>query len=135
MNPLLIKAAPWLIAAVVLIGSHAVAYRAGFQTGIDKQQVVIDKMVADASRQEVEAAKKYAENLEIIRQQSAEVNRLRGEIERKTLKMIAQVQENKAQNKLEIENAITQDKAAADCIDGMGVNGLHQYRRALGYSN
>lgn len=135
MNPILIKAAPYAFGAAVLIAGHTFAYRAGFQTALDRQQAVIDKMAAQAKEREAESAKAYAESLEKIRAQSAELNRIKSGIEQRALKLAQEVQTNKTQNKQGIENAIAQDKNGADCIDGIGPNGLRQYRNALGYAD
>lgn len=131
----LMKWLPEIIFVVLLAVLVGVVYHSGFKAAHAEQQTVIDQMKLDAAEEKAAAAKAYAEKLEQIRQLDAEVNRIKGEVEQNALNMKADVERRKIKNKQGIENAIAQDKQAAACIDGLGANGLRQYRDALGYDN
>lgn len=101
----LIKYLPHLVAALLLAAALGLAYRAGFQTAYNEQQVIIEQ----AEKTKQAGIKLAAAN--------AEIGRL------------------KQQYRKGIHHAIEQDKSIAGnaCIDGLGAHGLRQYRQALGY--
>lgn len=132
-----IKYLPYLAGGLVLAALLWSAYRQGFQTAYNEQQLVIEQAEKDKAAALLASEKAYAAELE-------RVNRLRDEQAEKThqagIKLAAATAEIgrlKQQHRKGITHAIEQDKNAAGhaCIDGLGVNGLRQYRRALGYAD
>lgn len=131
----LFKWLPEIVFVLVLGAVVGLAYRSGFQTAYAEQQAVIEKMKADAAKKEAEAAKAHVEQLEKIQAQAVEMNRLKEDIEIRTVTMTNETNRHKAENKKGIEDAITQDRNENRAADGggLGTHSLRQYRKSLGY--
>lgn len=130
----------WLpeMAFVLILGAVVgLSYRSGFQTAYTEQQAVIEKMKADAKEKEADAAKAHTAQLEKIQALTAEMNRLKEDIETRTVNMTNETNRRKAENKKGIDDAIARDRHENRAADGggLGTHSLRQYRRSLGYDN
>ncbi|OSI25080.1 hypothetical protein [Neisseria dumasiana] len=124
------------LAAVLLLGAALwLAYRNGFQTAYNEQQLVIKQAQKDHAAVLLASAEAFTAELKKAQQAQDEQAAKTQAVGVRLAQAQADVRRLKQQHKTGIKHAIEQDKTAAGnaCIDGLGVNGLRQYRQALGY--
>lgn len=111
------------------------AYREGFQTAYHKQQVIIEQAEKDKSAALLASSRAFAAELERANARQQEQAEKTQQTGMKLAAANAEIGRLKQQYRKGIHHAIEQDKSIAGnaCIDGLGTNGLRQYRQALGY--
>ena len=111
------------------------AYIMGFSSGINKQRSEIDKVRLEHSDAKNKAnellAQELAESKNLLLAEQKKATLIGQELA--TSKQI--IQQKAAEQKKGIKDAIIEDKAGNQCIDGFGINGLQQYKQALGYAH
>ena len=127
----------WVLSGLAaILGLILVAsYKQGYKTAYQAQQAVIDKMEKDKSEALRLSAQNYARELEQARAAAKESEAKAHAVGVALAQKQAEVSRLKTENKKEIENVLTQDRASGNCIDGFGHHGLQLYKRALGYGN
>lgn len=131
----LIKYLPHLVAALLLAAALGLAYRAGFQTAYNEQQVIIEQAEKDKSAALLASSRAFAAELERANARQQEQAEKTQQAGIKLAAANAEIGRLKQQYRKGIHHAIEQDKSIAGnaFIDGLGANGLRQYRQALGY--
>ena len=130
-----IKYLPYL-ASVLLAGAALwLAYRSGFQTAYNEQQIIIEQAEKNKTAALLASEKAYSAELERVRRLNGEQAEKTQQAGIKLAAATAEISRLKQQHKKGITHAIEQDKHAAGnaCIYGLGAHGLRQYRQALGY--
>ena len=129
----------WVLSglATILALILAASYQQGYKTAYPKQQAVIDKMEKDKAEALRLSAQAYSRELEQAREAAKQSEAKAHAVGVALAQKQAEVSRLKTENKMEIENVLTQDRknAGGNCIDGFGHHGLRLYNRALGYGN
>lgn len=131
-----IKYLPHLAAVLLLGGALWLAYRNGFQTAYNEQQLVIEQAEKNKTAALLASAEAFTAELKKAQQAKDEQAAKTQAVGVRLAQAQADVRRLKQQHKTGIKHAIEQDKTAAGvCIDGLGPNSLRQYNRALGYTD
>lgn len=130
-----IKYLPHLAAALLLGTALVLAWRSGFQTAYNGQQIKIEQTERDKTAALLAAEQAYAAKLAATAAEKQQWYDLAQKHSMDLAAALQQLDAATAKLKKEIPDAIEKDNAGAVCYGGLGDNGLRLYRKSLGYTD
>lgn len=119
----------WLFWLAIFLGGYCLGIQQAYKAN-NAEMAKIKQHYADETGKANEA---YLQTLQQAQQQVAVWQDKANQINHEVLSQSTQAKHQAEQYKQDINNAIRQDHSNYSCVDGLGANSLHQYRRALGY--